>query len=241
MDHRQAADGRIRKRKATDSYESNERLHKVSKRLSQLNLGILPYFRPFNCTNTNSLVELNGQKLHVPLENPSKLTKPKQPPTPVENDVMQLDDTANRVYIYNLDDELSDSDSSSDEAKVRFHPDFERRLRNTRIPQQVLANSEGELAGRNLNTDLVLYNIPSSLTVPEDKDSVRKAIIETRARAREKQRRENEQARTAFTHLRNGYTDIKAPVGLAASLASAAPAQLVTGEPLEDPDAMDID
>ncbi len=38
MDRRQAADGRIRKRKA-DSYETNERLHKVSKRLGQLNLG----------------------------------------------------------------------------------------------------------------------------------------------------------------------------------------------------------
>jgi hypothetical protein len=41
-DRRQAADGRIRKRKA-ESYDTNERLHKVSKRLSQLNLGTGTY------------------------------------------------------------------------------------------------------------------------------------------------------------------------------------------------------
>lgn len=43
MDRRQAAVGRISKRKA-DSYETNERLHKVSKRLSQLNLGTGTYY-----------------------------------------------------------------------------------------------------------------------------------------------------------------------------------------------------
>lgn len=40
MDCRQTADGRIRKRKA-DSYDTNERLHKVSKKLSLLNIGLL--------------------------------------------------------------------------------------------------------------------------------------------------------------------------------------------------------
>lgn len=155
---------------------------------------------------------------------------------------MQLDNTANKVYIYNIDDELSDSDSSSDESKLIFLPDIEKRLRNTRIPPTVLANSEGELAGRNLHTDLVLYNVPSSLSVPEDRDSVRKAIIETRARAREKQRRDQERARTAYTDLTNGVTAPKHPVGLISVLNNVTPEPVMSMEATEDdPDAMDID
>lgn len=150
---------------------------------------------------------------------------------------MQLDNTTNKVYIYNIDDELSDSDSSSDESKLVFLPDIEKRLRNTRIPSTVLANSEGELAGRNLHTDLVLYNVPSSLSVPEDRDSVRKAIIETRARAREKQRRDQEMARTAYTDLTNGVTEPKPPVGLISVLNNVAPIEIAE----DDLDAMDID
>src|ERR1700710_1511530 len=96
--------------------------------------------------------------------------------------MMQVDDTKHKVYIYDLDAELSDSES--DDGKLVFLPDIEKHLRESRIPPSILANSEGELAG---NNQLVLYNIPSSLTVPEEQDSVRKAIIETRARARAKQ------------------------------------------------------
>jgi hypothetical protein len=155
---------------------------------------------------------------------------------------MQLDNTANKVYVYNLDDELSDSDSSSDEAKLVFLPDIEKHLRSTRIPTQVLANSEGELAGRNLNTDLVLYNeAPSSLSVPEDRDSVRKAIIETRAMAREKQRREQERERTAYANLTNGFSELKPPVVVVPTFDTALAAMPALEEALDDPDAMDID
>jgi hypothetical protein len=188
------------------------------------------------------LPELNGQKLDVPVENPSKAPKPKLPSRPPDNDLMQLDNTANTVYIYNIDDELSDSDSSSDEGKLIFLPDIEKRLRNSRIPPTILANSEGELAGRNLHTDLVLYNVPSSLSVPEDRDSVRKAIIETRARAREKQRRDQERARTAYTDLTNGFTEPKPPIGLISVLNNVAPEPAPPMEATgKDPDAMDID
>ena len=96
---------------------------------------------------------------------------------------MQLDDSKHKVYIYDLDAELSDS-GESDDGKLVFLPDIKKHLQESRIPPSVLANSEGELAG---NNQLVLYNIPGSLTIPEEQDSVRKAIIETRARARAKQ------------------------------------------------------
>jgi hypothetical protein len=109
---------------------------------------------------------------------------------------MQLDDSKHKVYIYDIDAELSDS-SESDDGKLVFLPDIEKHLRESRIPPSILANSDGELAG---NSQLVLYNVPHSLTVPEEQDSVRKAIIETRARARAKQdQKRNEEIRNPQT------------------------------------------
>lgn len=96
---------------------------------------------------------------------------------------MQLDDTKHKVYIYDLDAELSDSDTS-DDGKLVFLPDISKHLRETRIPPSILANKEGELAG--MNKELVLYNVPSAISVPEGQDSVRRAVIEARARLRGK-------------------------------------------------------
>lgn len=95
---------------------------------------------------------------------------------------MRLDDTKHKVYIYDLDAELSSDSEASDDGRLVFLPDIKKHLRESRIPPIVLANSDGELAG--MNQQMVLYNIPSSLTVPEEQDSVRKAIIESRARSR---------------------------------------------------------
>ncbi|RSL59199.1 hypothetical protein CEP53_005889 [Fusarium sp. AF-6] len=164
-----------RKRKAET--QDNERL---SKRLSLLN------------------IEQSGSKLYVPVEEPSIPTpsipnvapssSSSAPDRSVPNDSMQLDDSKHKVYIYNIDDELSSDSESDDPGKLVFLSDIEKHLRVNRIPPAVLANSEGELAGM----QLVLYSDPKSLTVPEDKDSVRKAIIESRHRTREQQRLERE-------------------------------------------------
>jgi hypothetical protein len=108
---------------------------------------------------------------------------------------MHLDNTKHKVYIYDLDAELSDSDAS-DDGRLVFLPDIQRHLRETRIPPAVLANSEGELAG--MNKQLVLYNVPSSLSIPEEQDSVRKAIIEARARVRAKHQEKRD---AVVTHL----------------------------------------
>lgn len=99
---------------------------------------------------------------------------------------MQLDDSKHKVYIYDLDAELS-SDSDNDEGKLIFLPDIEKHLRESRIPRGVLANDEGELVGM----QLVLYSDPKSLSVPEERDGVRRAIIEARQRAREAQAQKN--------------------------------------------------
>jgi len=92
---------------------------------------------------------------------------------------MQVDDTRDRVYIRNLDDELEDIES--EEEKLIFLPDIEKKLGE--IPKSVLLGESQASTG----SEIVLYGVPTSLSIPEEQDKVRKAIIESRARAREKQ------------------------------------------------------
>ncbi|KAL7939564.1 hypothetical protein V8C35DRAFT_11259 [Trichoderma chlorosporum] len=155
-----------RKRKAETLDGDRERL---SKRLSRLNI------EP-------------KSKLRVPVETPATAaeaeTAPSPCPKPPPDESMQVDDSKHKVYIYDLDAELS-SDSENDDGKLIFLPDIEKHLRQSRIPRHILANDEGELAGM----QLVLYSDPKSLSVPEEKDGVRRAIIEARQRAREGQKK----------------------------------------------------
>ncbi|CDM36178.1 hypothetical protein DTO013E5_8997 [Penicillium roqueforti] len=88
------------------------------------------------------------------------------------NDAMILDDTKHTTYIHNLDQELMEADSPG----LVFSPFAEKVLS---VPQSVLSDSKPS------GKELVLYTEPSSLTVPKEKDNVRKAILESRARARE--------------------------------------------------------
>jgi hypothetical protein len=158
--------------------------------------------------------------------------------------MMQLDDSKHKVYIYNLDDELSsssDNESSSDEAgaaKLVFLPDIEKHLRNNRrIPGHLLNPGRPDAASE--GKELVLYRVPSSLSVPEEQDSVRKAIIEARERARERQR--VERAETGAAAASSSATSCEVPVS--ASLGDVP----MDAEPLlgsieeEDPDAMELD
>lgn len=92
---------------------------------------------------------------------------------------MQLDDTKEKVYIYNLDQELSDVES--EEEKLVFLPDIEKKF--GKIPRSVLTTQSQPVT----SSEMILYNVPSSLSVPREQDKVRKAIIEARARARDKQ------------------------------------------------------
>ncbi|KAK8061433.1 hypothetical protein PG994_007799 [Apiospora phragmitis] len=103
---------KMRKRKAES--QDNERL---SKRLSLLNL------------------EQNGHKLYVPVESPhlrpaETTDSLKQIP---ESDEMELDNSKHKVYIYDLDAELSDG-GESDDGKLVFLPDIQKHLRQSRIP-----------------------------------------------------------------------------------------------------------
>lgn len=101
---------------------------------------------------------------------------------------MELENTKDRVFIHNLDRELSEIDAEGE--RLIFLPDIERKL--ARIPKSVLTAHNPPITGN----EVVLYNVPSSLSIPREKDNVRRAIIETRARAREKQVQEFREAQT---------------------------------------------
>ena len=127
------------------------------------------------------ILDQNG-KLYLPVQ-PSQSNGHSHPETD-RYESMHLDDTKDRVYIHDLDAELSDIDSG--EEKLVFLPDIEKKL--GKIPKSLLTGEIHPTAGN----QMVLYGVPTSLTVPEEQDKVRRAIVESRERAREKQMHEAE-------------------------------------------------
>jgi anthranilate phosphoribosyltransferase len=93
---------------------------------------------------------------------------------------MQVEDTPHRVYIADLAAELSDIESDSD--TPIYLSDIEKHL--SKIPRHVLLGPPPKPTEHN---QVVLYNVPTSLTVPEEQDNVRKAIVEARQRIRDSQ------------------------------------------------------
>ncbi|KAJ5675880.1 hypothetical protein N7462_008777 [Penicillium macrosclerotiorum] len=90
---------------------------------------------------------------------------------PPQSDMMLLDDTRYTTYIHDLDQELAESDASPDHLVL--------------LPlAQRMISPNATLSTSSQGKELVLYTEPSSLTVSKEQDSVRKAIIESRSRAR---------------------------------------------------------
>ncbi|KAJ5088143.1 hypothetical protein N7456_011759 [Penicillium angulare] len=90
-----------------------------------------------------------------------------------EPDSMLLDDTKHTTYIYNLDQELAEPESPGDALVL-----LPLAAKMISVPNAVLSSNSTQ------GKELVLYTEPASLTLPKEQDSVRKAIIESRARAR---------------------------------------------------------
>jgi hypothetical protein len=110
---------------------------------------------------------------------------------------MLLDDTKHTTYIYDIDRELAGIEE--EEKHLIFIPEIEKAL--NAIPRAVLHDDPKP------ENELVLYGIPRSLTVAEeDKDAVRKAIIESRARAK-MHRTLNEDCADAPTARQAGVVD----------------------------------
>jgi hypothetical protein len=87
---------------------------------------------------------------------------------------MMLDDTKHTIYIHDLDSELADSDAQ--EYSITFLPEIGAKLGT--LPKLLTVDTQPQ------NNELVLYRDPKSLSVPEEDDYVRRAILESRRRAR---------------------------------------------------------
>ncbi|KAF1968967.1 hypothetical protein BU23DRAFT_478428 [Bimuria novae-zelandiae CBS 107.79] len=209
------------KRAADNALESEQRL---SKRFDLLNLEngtrlYLPVPRssssalnPTPPTQYPPQAQAQSAKpLHIPAS-PEPRKKKQRPRRPPPDDCMQVEDTPHRVYIADLDAELSDIES--DEDNPIFLQDIEKHL--AKIPQHVLRAPEPKPTNDN---QLILYNVPSSLTVPEAQDSVRKAIVEARGRMRERQV--------------NGQMSVPAPVPGIASMERQIPPPSFDGDEME--------
>jgi hypothetical protein len=90
---------------------------------------------------------------------------------------MNVDETRDKVYIGNIDDEISDAESEGE--KLVFLSDIEKRL--TKIPKSVLTGKSETHKGN----ELVLYGVPEAISIPREQDNVRKAFLESRERARQ--------------------------------------------------------
>ena len=87
---------------------------------------------------------------------------------------MMLDDTKHTTYIHDLDRELADIDCADKDLVI------------LPLAAKLISVPDSVLSAPAQSKELVLYTEPFSLTVPKERDSVRKAIIESRARARAK-------------------------------------------------------
>lgn len=170
------------KRAADNGLESEQRL---SKRFDLLNLenGTRLYLPV--ASSSDPTLSSPPSSTHQPTPKPlpaspspqpsRRRPRPRRPPS--QDDSMHVEDTPYRVYISDLDAELSDIES--DEDNPIFLADIEKHI--AKIPQHVLRGPDPRPTKDN---QLVLYNVPSSLSVPEAQDSVRKAIAEARERLR---------------------------------------------------------
>ncbi|KAF2772048.1 hypothetical protein EJ03DRAFT_348862 [Teratosphaeria nubilosa] len=203
-------------RKRPHSDEVNDDM-RFAKRFNLLNLQTNGHAH----SNSNYYIPVSSALSPV-TQNMQQSSKP-QMQVPNDEEFMQVDDTRDRVYIHNLDEELADIES--DEERLIFLPDIEKRL--SRIPHQVLTG-----AGSGENQQLVLYSVPKSLTVDEGSDSVRKAIIEARQRAREKA---EEEARHEEMNRQYDQTGHVAATETAHGYSGGYDEEVV-----DDPDAMEI-
>ncbi|KAI4090980.1 MAG: hypothetical protein LQ344_004361 [Seirophora lacunosa] len=161
-----------------DRFEESHVPHRQKRRADDNLEGEQRLSKRFNLLNLE-----HHDKLYIPVEGHAP---PNHSITTAPNDSMQLDDTKDKVYIHNLAAEIADIESN--ENTPLFLPDIEQKL--SKIPRSVLSGRDPPIS----NNQMVLYNVPSSLSIPEEQDSVRRAIIESRARARETQALERKAA-----------------------------------------------
>ena len=181
------------KRPHDDDLDNAQRL---AKRFHLLNIGAIVH----TCTAEPRLTYFVDNQQNGKLWVPPQAEHAAQTPKLVQSGsaYMELDDTKDRIYIHDLDAELANVSDTDDEERVIFLPDIEKRL--NQIPRRALVEGRSEEPS---GQEVILYNVPHSLTLPAEQDNVRKAIIEARARARNQQRKGDVVAGAAMAHNSN--------------------------------------
>lgn len=146
-----------------------------------------------------------------------------------EDDDMNVDDTRHRVYVQNLDAEIAEIEANEPKERLIFLPDIEKHF--SRIPEHLLASPQDAMRAAQ-QQELVLYSVPRSLTVDESHDSVRKAILDARQRAREKATEEARREEMERQYAKDDGDAVETAHGYGSGY--DAPEE-------EDPDAMDIE
>jgi len=105
-----------------------------------------------------------------------------------EDDYMPVDETADRVWVHDLDAEIREIEA--EEARNNNGIQISEAGKGySKLPEHVLRQSPTvEDPAKSLQ--MILYRDPVSISVPQEEDAVRKAIIEARRRMREKQHEE---------------------------------------------------
>jgi hypothetical protein len=168
------------KRHADDELESN---HNISTQFKKLRISICPFQTSHEAAD-QVLDHSSRRGLVNGVEHGQTAA-----PRPLA-DYMPVDETKDRIVIHDLDAEIAEIEAT--EPKTLFLPDIDKKV--SAIPRKLLQDQRGNTN----NTQMVLYGVPSSISVPKEADAVRKAIIAARARAREKQARELEKEDIAF-------------------------------------------
>ncbi|KAK1141917.1 hypothetical protein N8T08_008328 [Aspergillus melleus] len=138
--------------------------------------GDRPLAKRFNDLHIDPVALYNHH--HHPHHHDHTFTPSTSQETPGSPDVMLLDDQKHKIYVQDLDRELAEVDLPGN--SVVFLPGIEETWAT--VPRLMLADS------KNSCNELVLYREPVSLLEPGKNSNVRRALVETRERARARQK-----------------------------------------------------
>lgn len=168
------------KRKSSDIGDQE----RLAKRFEVLNLGVYYDARAGTTLPVayRAVIDANGHKHYLPVATGDQQAASTAPAPSAENGFMEVEDSKDKVYIHDLDKELADVES--DDEHPIFIPDIDKHL--NKFPRRLLEGRDPHSAIQ--DKQLVLYNVPSSISLPKEEDNVRKVLIESRNRARLEQR-----------------------------------------------------
>jgi hypothetical protein len=221
--------------------ESNDDALRFTKRFNLLSLGkhVRPWYEqaPHLTTITpDPRADSTGNSnYYIPVTPPPPSNGAPLPPphngltATVEDDAMNVDDTRHRVYVQNLDAEIAEIEANEPEERLIFLPDIEKHF--SRIPEHLLSSPQDALRAAQ-QQELVLYSVPRSLTVDEGNDSVRKAILDARQRARDKAAEEARQEEMERQYAQDDGDAVETAHGYGGGYDASVQ---------DDPDAMDIE